>query len=263
MGFNLQVGATTLASVLNPALWTLTAVWFTVRPAFVQGLFPDWVFYPAMLCLIVGNFLAYYAGLVTVRASGRSELLRAALLMPVYWALMSLAAIRALLQILVSPFLWEKTVRGLDATVPEQGARHAGDRRARRPCRRPLRAEVLRRQSTATLCFLGCFALYLAAGAFVAFNGGADVLGGDGVSRVAIADRILFSGDPHWRPSASSGARSPIRPSPAGGAPADLALPGDRRLRRQHHLRPLHGRGGGPGARAAGGLGVGRRCNGC
>jgi hypothetical protein len=67
------------------------------------------------------------------------------------------------------------------------GAR-AGARSARR---------VLRRPSTATLCFLGCFALYLAAGAFVAFTGSADSLGGDGVSRVAIANRILFSADPH------------------------------------------------------------------
>ena len=37
----------------------------------------------------------------------------------------------------------------------------------------------------------------MAAGAFVAFTGGADLLGGDGVSRVAIANRILFSADPH------------------------------------------------------------------
>ncbi len=73
----------------------------------------------------------------------------------------------------------------LAIAVPEA---RAGARSARR---------VLRRPSTATLCFLGCFALYMAAGAFVAFNGGTDVLGGDGVSRVEIADRILFSRDPH------------------------------------------------------------------
>jgi cellulose synthase/poly-beta-1,6-N-acetylglucosamine synthase-like glycosyltransferase len=119
VGFNLLVGATTLTSVLNPMFWTLTAVWFTVHPAFIQSVFPGWVYYPAMLSMILGNFLGYYAGLVTLQVTGRAELLKAALLMPVYWALMSLAALRALLQLAVSPFVWEKTVHGLDRSVPD------------------------------------------------------------------------------------------------------------------------------------------------
>jgi cellulose synthase/poly-beta-1,6-N-acetylglucosamine synthase-like glycosyltransferase len=119
IGFNLLVGATTLTSVLNPFLWTLTVLWFTLHPGGLQSVFPDPIYYPAMLSLILGNFLAYYACLITLRTTGRPELLKAALLMPVYWGLMSLAAIRALLQILVSPFVWEKTVHGLDSPLPE------------------------------------------------------------------------------------------------------------------------------------------------
>jgi cellulose synthase/poly-beta-1,6-N-acetylglucosamine synthase-like glycosyltransferase len=121
VGFNLLVGATTLTAIINPALWSLTVVWFTVHPAGIQSVFPDWVYYPAMLSLIVGNFLGYYGGLVTVRATDRPELLKAALLMPLYWALMSLAAIRAVLQLLISPFMWDKTVHGLDEPVAERG----------------------------------------------------------------------------------------------------------------------------------------------
>jgi hypothetical protein len=41
--------------------------------------------------------------------------------MPLYWALMSLAAIRAVLQLLISPFMWDKTVHGLDEPVAERG----------------------------------------------------------------------------------------------------------------------------------------------
>jgi glycosyltransferase XagB len=119
VGFNLLVGGTTLTSVLNPFLWTLTALWFSLHPAGLQSVFPDPIYYPAMLSLIVGNFLAYYACFVTLQVTGRAELLKAALLMPVYWGLMSLAAMRALLQILVSPFVWEKTVHGLDVPLPE------------------------------------------------------------------------------------------------------------------------------------------------
>jgi hypothetical protein len=108
--------------VLNPFLWTLTGIWFIVHPSFIQSVFPDPVYYPAMLALIVGNFLGYYGGLITLRVTGKSELLKAALLMPVYWGLMSLAAIRALLQLFISPFVWDKTIHGLDAPVAEGGS---------------------------------------------------------------------------------------------------------------------------------------------
>lgn len=121
VGFNLLVGGTTLTAILNPLLWTLTAVWFLIRPPVIQSVFPDWIFYPAMLSLLVGNFLGYYSGLVTLRVTSRPDLLKAALLMPVYWALMSLAALRAVLQLLISPFMWDKTVHGLDEPLPERG----------------------------------------------------------------------------------------------------------------------------------------------
>jgi len=66
-----------------------------------------------------------------------------------------------------------------------------------RPALAVQRRRFLRRPSATTLCFVGCLAAYLALGCLVAFAGGTDVLGGDGVSRVEIADRILFSRDPH------------------------------------------------------------------
>lgn len=122
VGFNLSVGGATLTSILNPALWILTAVWFLAKPAAVQSVFPDWVYYPSMLSMIVGNVLAYYSGFITLDRTGRSELLKAALLMPVYWGLMSFGALRAVLQLLISPFVWEKTVHGLDQVLPEPRA---------------------------------------------------------------------------------------------------------------------------------------------
>jgi len=117
VGFNLLVGGTTLASLLNPFMWILTLTWFTFQPPIVQAIFPGWVFYPALFSLLCGNFIGWYGGFVAVRGSGRPELLRAAVLMPVYWLLMSVGAIRAFVQITVSPFHWEKTVHGLDLPV--------------------------------------------------------------------------------------------------------------------------------------------------
>jgi glycosyltransferase XagB len=119
-GFNLLVGATTLTALFNPGFWALTLSWFIAHPAFIQNIFPNWVYFPGLISMIVGNFLAYYTGLVTIRAADRTELTKAALLFPMYWALMSIGAWRAFLQLLVSPFVWEKTTHGLDRQlVPE------------------------------------------------------------------------------------------------------------------------------------------------
>ena len=70
------------------------------------------------------------------------------------------------------------------------------------------RSRLLRRPSPAVLCFLMCLVLYLGAAGLVSALFAQRVLGGgDGVSRVEIANRILFSRDPHlaaigflWRP---------------------------------------------------------------
>lgn len=50
--------------------------------------------------------------------------------------------------------------------------------------------------STGWTCFAACLAVYLGAAAFASFVD-PGLLGSDGVSRVAIANRILFSEDPH------------------------------------------------------------------
>jgi cellulose synthase/poly-beta-1,6-N-acetylglucosamine synthase-like glycosyltransferase len=113
-GFNLLVGATTLTALVNPVFWVLTLSWFIMHPAFIAHLFPSWVYFPGLITMVVGNFLGYYAGLIIVRATGRADLTRAALLVPAYWAMMSIGALRAFLQLLVSPFVWEKTEHGLD-----------------------------------------------------------------------------------------------------------------------------------------------------
>jgi glycosyltransferase XagB len=119
-GFNLLVGATTLTALLNPIFWVLTLTWFVAHPAFIAHIFPSWVYFPGLISLVVGNFLGYYAGLITVRAMGRADLTKAALLIPAYWVMMSIGTLRAFLQLLVSPSLWEKTAHGLDhRLVPE------------------------------------------------------------------------------------------------------------------------------------------------
>jgi len=113
LSFQLVVGGI-FVPLLNPVFWLLTTAFFIVAPTAVHDVFPRALFAAAGFSLLVGNIvfvLLAIAGALHRRAFG---LVRYALVMPLYWGLMSLAAWRGLLQLVHRPFLWEKTTHGLD-----------------------------------------------------------------------------------------------------------------------------------------------------
>jgi cellulose synthase/poly-beta-1,6-N-acetylglucosamine synthase-like glycosyltransferase len=123
--FNLFVGGTPLLGLLNPIFWALTILWFTAKPHFIKLLFPAPVFYVGLLCWAFGNFTIAYLWLIATRLTKRTDLLVAALLVPIYWVMMSVAAVKALVQLVLNPSYWEKTVHGLDARH-RGGSKEAG-----------------------------------------------------------------------------------------------------------------------------------------
>ncbi|MGH9064163.1 MAG: glycosyltransferase family 2 protein, partial [Acidimicrobiales bacterium] len=118
-GYNLFVGGTPLMALLNPLFWTLTILWFVAQPAFVAQLFPAPVYYPAMASWVLGNFTVLYLDLISIRAAGRPDLGLTVLTAPAYWVMMSMAAVKAAVQVVQSPALWEKTFHGLSLGRPE------------------------------------------------------------------------------------------------------------------------------------------------
>jgi hypothetical protein len=54
--------------------------------------------------------------LLSAQSTERPGLVFACLLSPLYWAMMSVAAVKALLQLIKAPSLWEKTTHGLYET---------------------------------------------------------------------------------------------------------------------------------------------------
>ena len=111
--FLLFVGGTPLLAVLSPLFWTTTLVWFVAQPHLIRALFPAPVFYAGLVCWAFGNFAVLYLTLATCRAMKRPDLSGAALLIPLYWVMMWIAAIKGLLQLVATPSFWEKTTHGL------------------------------------------------------------------------------------------------------------------------------------------------------
>jgi len=90
-------------------------------------LFPTWLYYISLGVMVVGNVALFYSWLVSSRIVGTRHLVFAALIVPLYWMLMSLAVTKAAVQLISAPSFWEKTVHGLDQpAVPGKGEVGAG-----------------------------------------------------------------------------------------------------------------------------------------
>jgi cellulose synthase/poly-beta-1,6-N-acetylglucosamine synthase-like glycosyltransferase len=125
--FNLFVGGTPLLALINPLFWALTLLWFAGEPRTVQVLFPAWLYYFSLFTWGVGNFTFVYLNMISARFDSSPKLVLSAVLSPLYWVMMSVAAVKALWQLIVAPSFWEKTVHGLGGSVNHPASRPASD----------------------------------------------------------------------------------------------------------------------------------------
>jgi len=113
ISLQLVIAGTFFAFLMNPIFWGLTGLWFLTHWGIIERVFPGPIFYLGAIALYFGNFAFVY---INVAGSLRREyhhLVKYTLLTPVYWMLMSVAAWKALWQLLRNPFYWEKTDHGL------------------------------------------------------------------------------------------------------------------------------------------------------
>jgi cellulose synthase/poly-beta-1,6-N-acetylglucosamine synthase-like glycosyltransferase len=108
-----MTGAVPLGNAFNLLFWFALLCWVAGRPPLVDSLFPPATYYLCLVLFIVVAPLAVFVGLVVCHAQGKPYLWWAAVLVPLYWILQSIAAIKAIYQLIFRPFFWEKTVHGL------------------------------------------------------------------------------------------------------------------------------------------------------
>lgn len=110
--FLFTVPGTVLASLCNFFYWILLVWWMVARPPFIQSLFPPAVFYISLISFLFGNIAFTYLNLVGAYKRDRFHLVKYSLISPVYWFMLSVAALRACWQFVFSPHVWEKTDHG-------------------------------------------------------------------------------------------------------------------------------------------------------
>ena len=181
--FNLVLAGTPIIAVLNLVFWLITVVWFLGQPAVVGAVFPWYIYFPALVALILGNFATLYMNLIALREDDRSDLL----VPGAHGAgvLVDDERCRRQGHLSVDP---QSVVLGED--VPRISARP--DVEARGPdvtpgCPAPAAGEA-RRTSWP-------LSVYLAVGYWLQVGNG--FILGDALSRVSAAQSALFSRDPH------------------------------------------------------------------
>jgi glycosyltransferase XagB len=112
-GFLLTIGGAFVTALLAPLFWSLLVLWIFFQPEWIASVFPGPIYYPASMCLVAGNFALVFLSLVAAVRRGHDDLAPHALLMPLYWVLMSAATYMALYELIRRPYYWHKTEHGL------------------------------------------------------------------------------------------------------------------------------------------------------
>jgi len=112
----------------NVTFWNTAAGWLKGQLKWAQAranvnAIDTWslvsqLFYPVALMLFVANFVFIGLGLVSCHKRSLWDLFPYALLVPFYWVLISIAALKGFYQLFTNPYYWEKTVHGLYSEPP-------------------------------------------------------------------------------------------------------------------------------------------------
>ncbi|MFB4285185.1 glycosyltransferase family 2 protein [Nonomuraea sp. MTCD27] len=100
LAFHLTMGLPTLTTLANPFFWALTLLYLCTGTRYVQALFPPASLYRGAAAMVIGNFLMIYCMMAGCLERRLFSAVRAMLSIPLYWALMSVAAYKALFQLL-------------------------------------------------------------------------------------------------------------------------------------------------------------------
>ncbi|MFK8068317.1 MAG: glycosyltransferase family 2 protein [Gammaproteobacteria bacterium] len=112
-GFQFFIGGAVTSALMAPFLYLMYFVWLYTQTHALDLLFPSLILYISLFNLLIGNGMLIYLSTLSVFKRRHYKLIPWALTIPFYWILMSVAAYRALWQLIHNPFYWEKTVHGL------------------------------------------------------------------------------------------------------------------------------------------------------
>lgn len=113
LSFQLLVTGTPLTFLINPIMWAIFLIWIISGTHFLNGLLPNFVEIAGTISFIAGNLILILINFAAAFSRKYYKLIPFAFLNPFYWILHSIAAYKALWQLMFRPFYWEKTTHGI------------------------------------------------------------------------------------------------------------------------------------------------------
>lgn len=116
------VGGAFAVLLINPILWSTSIIWYVFHPAIIAELYSGVLSLISFVALVFGNLYFVITCMMAAMRRRYYGLVIPAVLIPIYWLMMSIAAYKALWQLITKPFYWEKTSHGLSTTGHAEAA---------------------------------------------------------------------------------------------------------------------------------------------
>jgi glycosyltransferase XagB len=127
-GFVFFIGGTVLSGLINPLFWALYLIRLALATSGFDPVFPPALLFLSLFNLLAGNGALVFLQMLAPLRRGWLNLIPFSLTISGYWILISIAAYKALWQLVRKPFFWEKTQHGvsrqiaLPQLIPAHGA---------------------------------------------------------------------------------------------------------------------------------------------
>lgn len=112
-GFQFFIGGTVINALLTPWLLGMYLFWVFTQTQLLNYVFPPALLYISLFNLLFGNGFFIYVSALGAFKRNYFYLIPYAMTVPFYWLMMSIAAYKAIWQLIHNPFYWEKTEHGL------------------------------------------------------------------------------------------------------------------------------------------------------
>jgi cellulose synthase/poly-beta-1,6-N-acetylglucosamine synthase-like glycosyltransferase len=123
--FHFYIGAPPLLALVNPIVWAITIAFYLTHNTSFGWLFPEPIGTLATFNLFFANLFLIYFGIVAALKRRYYDLVPVGILQPFYWVLHSIAAYKALWQLIRNPHFWEKTEHGTSSVTQAHLAKAA------------------------------------------------------------------------------------------------------------------------------------------
>ncbi len=109
LSIQLFTAGNVFSALINPVLWAVFIGWLLTASPLISEAFPGPLLWFNIFALVFGNLFFIFLAVIAPLKRGWGHLCVFGLTAPVYWLLASIAAYKALWQIIFKPHYWEKT----------------------------------------------------------------------------------------------------------------------------------------------------------